>query len=107
LIKTIVHPKTSFNNTYLFFLGQLSGQARADKEYLSYRTKSTVFENYLLAAMTHEKPSCLYGEESGALSTQKEAFGACPNYNEWIGIGVSESHKATLDSRVSSFIAGI
>jgi hypothetical protein len=87
--------------------GQLSGQARADKEYSSYQTKSTVFENDLLAAMTHEKPSCLYGKESGALSTQKEAFGACPNYNEWIGIGGSESHKATLDSRVSSFIAGI
>jgi hypothetical protein len=41
------------------------------------------------------------------LSTQKEAFGARPNYNEWISIGGSESQKATLDSRVSSFIAGI
>jgi hypothetical protein len=32
----------------------------------------------------------------------KEAFGACPNYNEWIGIGRSKSQKATLDSRVTS-----
>jgi hypothetical protein len=54
--------------------GQLSGQVRADKEYSSSRTKTTVLENDLLAAiMTHEKPSCLYGNGGGALLTKKEA----------------------------------
>lgn len=45
--------------------------------------------------------------EGGVLPTQKEAFGACPDYNEWIGIGGSESHKATLDQRVSTFCEGV
>jgi hypothetical protein len=39
--------------------------------------------------------------------TQKEAFGACPDYNELIGIGGLESHKATLDQRVSTFCEGV
>jgi hypothetical protein len=39
---------------------QLSGQVRADKEYSLSRTKTTVFENDHLAAMTHEKlPACM------------------------------------------------
>jgi hypothetical protein len=88
--------------------GQLLGKNRADKAYLPSPTKTTVFENNLLAAMTHEKPSCLYGKESGVLSTQKEAFGACLDYNEeWIGIGGSKSHKATLDQRVFTFCEGV
>jgi hypothetical protein len=85
--------------------GQLLGKNRADKVYLSSPTKTTLFENDLLAAMTHEKPSCLCGKESGVL---KEAFGACLDYNEeWIGIGGSGSHKATLDQRVSTFCEGV
>jgi hypothetical protein len=51
---------------------QLSGQALADKEYSSSRTKTTFFLNDLLAAMTHEKPSCLYGNGGGALLTKKK-----------------------------------
>jgi hypothetical protein len=86
---------------------QLPGKDRADKAYLLLRTKTKVFDNDLLAAMTHKKASCLYGKESGALSTQKEAFGACPDYNEWIGIGGSELHKATLDQRVTTFCEGV
>jgi hypothetical protein len=50
------------------------------------RTETTVFENDLLVAMTHEKPACLYGKEAGSLSMQDEAFEACPTYNKWIGI---------------------
>jgi hypothetical protein len=87
--------------------GQLWGKERADKAYLSSRTKTTVLKNDLLAAMMQEKSSCLYGKERGALSTQKEAFGACPNYNEWIRIGGAELHKATLDQRVTTFCEGV
>jgi predicted nucleic acid-binding Zn-ribbon protein len=87
--------------------GQLAGKAHADKAYSSSRTQTTVFENDLLAAMTHKKPECLYGKTTGEMSTQIDVFRACPSYKEWIGIGGADSHKTLLDTRMSSFCSGI
>jgi hypothetical protein len=87
--------------------GQLTGKERADKAYLSSQTQMTVFENDLLAAMTHEKPECVYGKTTGEMSTQTDIFRACPSYKEWIGMGGVDSHKTLLDTRVPMFYSGI
>jgi hypothetical protein len=86
---------------------QLTGKERADKAYSSSRTQTTVSENNLLAAMTHEKPECLYGKTTGERSTQTDIFRACPSYKEWAGMGGVDSHKTLLDTRVSTFCSGI
>jgi hypothetical protein len=40
----------------------LSGKERADEQYSSERIKTTIFENNLLATMSHTRPACLYAK---------------------------------------------
>jgi hypothetical protein len=46
-----------------------------------------VFENGLLATITHEKPEYMYLKKAWEMLTQMEAFGAYSSYKDWIGIG--------------------
>jgi hypothetical protein len=59
----------------------LSGKERADEQHSSERISTTMFENNLLAAMSHSRPVCLYGKgRTRALVNLEMGFGACKSY---------------------------
>jgi hypothetical protein len=80
----------------------LSGKERVDEQYSSERIKTTMFENNLLAAMSHSRPTCLYAKGGfGALVGLEEGFGACVSHSQWIS-GV-ESVKKILGKQLKDF----
>jgi hypothetical protein len=84
----------------------LSGKERADEQHSSERISTTMFENNLLAAMSHSRPVCLYGKGgTGALVDLEMGFGACKSYAQWIS-GV-ESVKKMPGKQLKDFTAGV
>ena len=83
----------------------LTGKERADMNYSSQRTNTTTFENDLAAAMTHERPLCLYGKKDGSLAPLDVGFAACPSHQLWIG--GSESYKQKLGRQLNEFCQGV
>jgi hypothetical protein len=77
----------------------LSGKERADEQYSSERIKTTIFENNLLASMSHTRPACLYAKGGiGMLVGIEDGFGACESHAQWIA-GV-ESMKKVLGKQL-------
>jgi hypothetical protein len=64
----------------------LSGKERADEQYSSERIKTTIFENNLLASMSHTRPACSYAKGGiGMLVDIEDDFGACESHAaQWI-----------------------
>jgi hypothetical protein len=84
----------------------LSGKERADEQHSSERISTTMFENNLLAAMSHVRPVCLYGKGgTRALVELELGFGACKSYAQWIS-GV-ESVKKMLGKQLKDFTSGV
>jgi hypothetical protein len=85
----------------------LSGKERADEQYASERIQTTIFENSLLASMSHARPACLYSKGGlGVLVGLEEGFGACStSYAKWIS-GI-ESLKKVLSKQLKDFASGI
>jgi hypothetical protein len=77
-----------------------SGLQRANEQYASDRTGTTIFENDLAAAMGHEKPKTLYGS-----ATLKEGFGAIKSHAEWSD--AADSVKDLLTIQLENFIEGV
>jgi hypothetical protein len=58
----------------------LIGKERADEQYASERIQTSVFENSMLALMSHARPACLYAKGGvGLLVGLEEGFGASPH----------------------------
>jgi hypothetical protein len=66
-----------------------------------------MFENNLLAAMGHARPSCLYGTKGGkgALIDSDKGFGACLSYDKWQA-GV-DSVKKVLTKELKAYTTGV
>jgi hypothetical protein len=63
----------------------LTGKERADEQYSSEQIQTSIFENSLLASMSHARPACLYSKGGiGVLGGLEEGFGACTSYAQWI-----------------------
>jgi hypothetical protein len=85
----------------------LSGKERADEQHSSERISTTMFENNLLAAMSHSRPVCLYGKgRTGALVDLEMGFGACKSYAQWIS-GMESVVKKMLGKQLKDFTAGV
>jgi hypothetical protein len=85
----------------------LTGKQRADEQHSSERIKTSMFENNLLAAMGHARPSCLYGTKGGegALVDSDKGFGACLSYDKWRA-GV-DSVKKVLTKELKAYTTGV
>jgi hypothetical protein len=85
----------------------LTGKQRADEQHSSERIKTSMFENNLLAAMGHARPSCLYGTKGGegALIDSDKGFGACLSYDKWRA-GV-DSVKKVLTKELKAYTTGV
>jgi hypothetical protein len=85
----------------------LTGKERADEQHSSVRINTSTFENNLLAAMGHARPSCLYGSKGGTgeLVDSEKGFGACLSYTKWRA-GV-DSVKKVLTKQLKDFAMGV
>jgi hypothetical protein len=83
-----------------------SGKERSDESYSARRTKSTMLENDLGAAMTHVRPEVLYAKKgSGELERLESGFAACSSYAVWVT--GTECYKDQLTGMLSKFIDGV
>jgi hypothetical protein len=63
----------------------LTGKERADEQHSLEQIKTTIFENNLLASMSHTQPACLYAKGGiGMLVDLEAGFGACESHAQWI-----------------------
>jgi hypothetical protein len=84
----------------------LSGKERADKQHSSERIKTTIFENNLLASMSHTRPACLYAKGGiGTLVDLEAGFEACKSHAQWIA-GV-KLMKKVLGKQLKDFTSGV
>jgi hypothetical protein len=87
---------------------QQTGKGRADSKYLSQRTKTTLFEDDLLASMGHECPSCLFrAEVEDGVASKEFGFTTSTSYMHWIGAGAKQSYKHILASRLEVYVTGV
>jgi hypothetical protein len=85
-----------------------TGKDLADSKYSSQRTKTTRFEDDLLASMGHEYPSCLFkADDLDDVATKEFGFTTCTSYTHWIGAGAKQSYKRILSNRLEVYVTGV
>ena len=86
---------------------RLTGKELADTNFSVTRTKTTPFENDLVATMSHDLPGVFFHETSdGMLASKEEGFTKCKTYDQWMGSTVNKAYKQSTRRTNNCFKTG-
>ena len=86
--------------------GKRTGRSLADDFWSASRIGSTNLRNNLLAAMSSDRPACLFGDDgNGKAKSMTEGMARVKSHNDWAA--TAEPYRNTLERDLNGFLLGV